>query len=81
MYIPFFFSTKRFPGFDGESGEFDAKVHRDHIFGLNIANYMRHLLSDDEDAYKRQFSQYIKNGVTADDVSKKALFYSRFETI
>jgi large subunit ribosomal protein L5e len=63
-------STKRFPGFDGESGEFDAKVHRDHIFGLNIANYMRHLLSDDEDAYKRQFSQYIKNGVTADDVEE-----------
>lgn len=63
-------STKRFPGFDSESGEFNAKVHRDHIFGINVANYMRHLLKEDEDAYKRQFSQYIKNGVIPEDVEE-----------
>lgn len=61
-------STKRFPGYDAEAGEFSAEVHRDHIFGKHVADYMRQLADDDEDAYKKQFSQFIKNGVTADTV-------------
>merc|ERR1711981_1511674 len=61
-------SEKRFPGYDKEAGEFSADVHRAHIFGQHVANYMRHLLEEDEDAYKRQFSGSIKNGITADTV-------------
>jgi len=61
-------STKRFPGYDGESKEFNAEVHRDHIFGKHVADYMRQLNDDDEDAYKKQFSGFIKNGVTADSI-------------
>ena len=66
-------STKRFPGYDKEASEFNASVHRDHIFGKHVADYMRHLLEDDEDAYKRQFGAFIKKGVTADDVSNKVI--------
>jgi large subunit ribosomal protein L5e len=62
-------SEKRFPGYDKEAGEFNAEVHRAHIFGQHVADYMRHLLEEDEDAFKRQFSLFIKNGVTADSVS------------
>lgn len=62
-------STKRFPGYDSESKSFNADVHRQHIFGQHVANYMRTLEEDDDDAFKRQFSQYIKNGITADSVS------------
>ena len=62
-------STKRFPGYDKEASEFNASVHRDHIFGKHVADYMRHLIEEDEDAYKRQFGAFIKNGVTADGVS------------
>ena len=62
-------STKRFPGYDKEASEFNAGVHRDHIFGKHVADYMRHLLEEDEDAYKKQFGCFIKQGVTADDVS------------
>lgn len=61
-------STRRFPGYDDESKDFSAEVHRNHIFGKNVAEYMRSLSEDDEDAFKKQFSQYIKNGVTADSV-------------
>merc|ERR1711981_873496 len=61
-------STKRFPGYDKEASEFNAGVHRDHIFGKHVADYMKHLLEDDEDAYKRQFGTFIKQGVTADDM-------------
>lgn len=59
-------STKRFPGFDAESKEFNADVHRQHIFGQHVADYMRHLSEEDDEAYKRQFSQYIKLGIAAD---------------
>jgi large subunit ribosomal protein L5e len=61
-------SSKRFPGYDAESKEFNAEVHRDHIFGKHVADYMRQLADDDEDAYKKQFSQFIKNGISADGV-------------
>jgi len=59
-------SMKRFPGYDNESGEFNAEVHRQHIFGQHVANYMKTLEEEDEEAFKRQFSRFIKNGVTAD---------------
>lgn len=42
---------------------------RSHIFGLHVAEYMRNLEQEDEDSFKRQFSKYIKLGVTADSVS------------
>merc|ERR1712055_1086710 len=49
-------SEKRFPGYDAESKELNADVHRAHIFGGHVADYMRHLIEEDEDAYKKQFS-------------------------
>jgi large subunit ribosomal protein L5e len=61
-------STKRFPGYDKEASEFNASVHRDHIFGKHVADYMKHLMEEDEDAYRRQFAIYIKNGITADKI-------------
>lgn len=60
-------SVKRFPGFDNESGDYNAEVHRDHIFGKHVANYMK-MLQDDEDVYKRQFSRFIKLGINPDSV-------------
>ena len=64
-----FFSVKRFPGYDGETQEYSADVHRKHIFGQHVADYMRLLQDEDEEAYKRQFSKYIKEGIEADSVS------------
>lgn len=63
-------NMKRFPGYDAESQDFNAEVHRKHIFGQHIADYMRHLMDEDEDAFKRQFSQYVKNGIAADDIEE-----------
>uniref|UniRef100_G3RNN5 Large ribosomal subunit protein uL18 C-terminal eukaryotes domain-containing protein n=1 Tax=Gorilla gorilla gorilla TaxID=9595 RepID=G3RNN5_GORGO len=68
-------STKRFTGYDSESKEFNAEVHRKHIMGQEVADYMHYLMKEDEDAYKKQFSQYIKNSVTPDmmeEMYKKA---------
>lgn len=62
--------VKRFPGYDGESKEFHADVHRKHILGQHIADYMKLLQQDDDEAFKKQFSQFIKNGITPDLVEE-----------
>lgn len=59
-------STKRFPGYDAESKEFHPDTHRRHIYGQNVSDYMKQLADDDEELFKKQFSQYIKHGVAAD---------------
>lgn len=61
-------STKRFPGYDAETKEFNAEVHRKHIFGQHVADYMRQLAEDDDEAYRRQFSNYIKLGIEPDSI-------------
>jgi len=65
LHIPH--NVKRFPGFDSEKKEYKADVHRKHILGLHVAAYMKELQGEQE-AYNKQFSQYIKNGVTADNI-------------
>uniref|UniRef100_H3AA47 Large ribosomal subunit protein uL18 C-terminal eukaryotes domain-containing protein n=1 Tax=Latimeria chalumnae TaxID=7897 RepID=H3AA47_LATCH len=67
-------SCKRFPGYDSESKECN-QTHRRYIFGQNIADYMKQLMEEDKDTFEKQFSCYIKNGVTADlleDIYTKA---------
>lgn len=74
-------STKRFPGFDSESKSFNAEVHRKHIFGQHVANYMTTLEQQDDEVYKKQFSQYIKHGIVANNVSKSYLLCLSIYTI
>jgi large subunit ribosomal protein L5e len=59
-------SVKRFVG--GSGAEFNAKALRDHIFGQHVANWMRQLKERDDGSYEKHFSQYVKAGVTADDI-------------
>lgn len=61
-------SVKRFPGYDGEGKSLNAEVHRAHIFGQHVSDYMRQLEEEDPEAFKRQFSRYIKLGIVADQV-------------
>lgn len=41
-------------GYDLESKEFNAEVHRNHIFGNHVSEYMKNLEDEDEDAFKKQ---------------------------
>lgn len=59
-------SDRRFPGYNAESKKFNAEVHRKYIFGGHVANYMKELQENDEDAYKKQFSRFVAAGITAD---------------
>lgn len=62
--------TKRFPGYDSESKEFDAETHCKYIFGGNVKDYMQSLKDDDEETYAKQFSQYIKHGIEPDQLEE-----------
>ncbi|VDO30226.1 unnamed protein product [Heligmosomoides polygyrus] len=61
-------SENRLFGYDSESKKYDAEAHRDRTFGKHVAEYMRNLKEEDVDAYKRQFSKFIANGVSADNL-------------
>ena len=63
-------SVKRFPGYSAETKSFNADIHRAHIFGQHVADYMRTLEEEDEEAFKRQFSKYISLGIRADDIEE-----------
>merc|ERR1719474_2609001 len=70
IVIPHRDNGKQFPGFyiDEESKEeaFEPEICRKYIFGGHVGDYMRKLEEDNEDKYKKQFSQYISKGITAD---------------
>lgn len=61
-------STRRFPGYSREGKKFDAEVHRQHIFGLHVANYMTSLKEENPDAYAKQFSRFVKQGIAPTSV-------------
>jgi large subunit ribosomal protein L5e len=62
-------STKRFPGYDNESNQYNAQLHRDYIYGKHVANYMDHLSNEDESMFQKQFSRFIKLGLNSGNVS------------
>jgi len=59
---------KRFFGYDKEESKLDAKKLRKVIFGGHVSEYMKSLSQAHPDRYKRQFSRYIKAGITPDKV-------------
>ena len=61
-------STKRFPGYDSSSQNYNSEEHRDRILGKHVASYMEHLQQEDDDAYQKQFSTFIKLGVSPENV-------------
>jgi len=66
IYVPH--SESRFPGYDKETKELDTETLRKYIFAGHVKEYMEALKDEDEEKYKRQFSQYIKAGITADQL-------------
>ena len=64
---------KRLVGYDAESQEHSSETLRHYLYGGHVADYMRHLMEDDEEKYKAHFSRFIKEGITADNVSIRLL--------
>jgi len=70
LFIPH--GDKRFPGTSTEGKEVkpNAEVHRKYIFAGHVAEYMNKLKEDDPEVYNKQFSRFIKEGVSGDDLEK-----------
>lgn len=65
-------NDRRFPrpksDAEGKDYEADSEFHRKYIFGGHVSEYMTKLKDDDEEAYKKQFSAYIKLGIEPEDL-------------
>jgi len=59
---------KRFVGYDASAPAGYVEVLRKYIYGGHVGEYMSELAEDDEDAYKKQFSRFIANGIDADNI-------------
>jgi len=68
LFIPHSDSMKQFPGYNKDSGKFDSRVLRKYIFGGHVADYMKKLKEEDEEAYKRQFADYIKAEIAPEQI-------------
>lgn len=68
----------RFPGFDKAKDTLNAKVHRDHIFGKHVADYLKQVkeeVSSNPDEKINQFSKMIAAKIapeTIEELYKKA---------
>lgn len=63
-------SEKRWPGYNRDSKEYKADVHKERIFGGHIASFADELKADDPESYQRKFSQYFKHGIDPTDLEE-----------
>ena len=63
-------NEKRFPGYDHDSKEYDANMHKEHIFGGHVGEYMEYLEEEDGQKYQVQFASYIANCITMDGLQE-----------
>lgn len=66
-------SAKRFPrpkSSGAEEWEEDPDFHRKYIFAGHVGEYMTKLQDEDEEAYGKQFGEYIKLEVGPDDLEE-----------
>jgi large subunit ribosomal protein L5e len=61
---------KRLIGYDGESQAHTPETLRHYLYGGHVADYMKHLMEEDEEKYKSHFSRFIKEGVTPDNLEQ-----------
>lgn len=66
-------NERRFPGSSKSGGEVesDPEMHKKYIYGGHVGAYMEELEEDDEEAFKKQFSKYIAEGVTTSEAMEE----------
>jgi large subunit ribosomal protein L5e len=67
-------NEKRFPGYDRETKEYDASVHKEHIMGGHVMEWMEALQEEDAEngteEFQKLFADYIKAGVGPEDLEE-----------
>jgi len=72
LHIPH--NIKNFPGYTapeekGAEAEYDAEEHSTRIFCEHVSTYMADLEEEDKERFESQFANYIKNGMTSENLS------------
>jgi len=64
-------SARRFPGSEPDGAEIKTNpaTHLKYITGGHVADYMKRLKEEDDEAFKRQFARYLSVGVGADQIA------------
>jgi large subunit ribosomal protein L5e len=73
LHIPH--SIAKFPGYvgpeeRGAEAQYDTSAHLDRILGRHVTEYMEMLDEEDQERYKAQFSKFLENDLTADDLEE-----------
>merc|ERR1711968_79549 len=63
-------NEKRFPGYDRASKEYDPEVHKSHIMGEHVGEYMTYLQDEDPGKYERQFKKFLAAGINGENISE-----------
>jgi len=63
-------SPSRWPGYEKEGDKLDAVVLRKYIYGGHVRDYMEKLQAEDPEKYQKQFSRYVKAGITAEKLEE-----------
>ncbi|CAI8039135.1 60S ribosomal protein L5 [Geodia barretti] len=63
-------NMKRLIGYDSDSQQHSPETLRHYLYGGHVADYMKHLMEEDEEKYKTHFARFIKEGVTADGLEQ-----------
>ena len=58
----------RFPGYERDTKEYDADMHKERIFGGHVGEYMEYLEEEDNAKYLEQFKGYHTRDISADDL-------------
>lgn len=74
-------SEKRFPGYERDTKEYDAEMHRERIFGGHVGEFMEYLEEEDNTKFKEQFAGYIEAGIDYADGGLEELYESVHEKI
>ncbi|GMH87618.1 hypothetical protein TL16_g10915, partial [Triparma laevis f. inornata] len=63
-------SNKRFPGYERDTKEYDADMHKERIFGGHIGEYMEYLEEEDNQKFLEQFKAYNTRDISADGLEE-----------
>jgi len=63
-------SETRWPGYDKEGSKLDATVLRKYIYGGHVREYMDKLQAEDPEKYQKQFSRYVKAGISGEKLEE-----------
>jgi len=63
-------SNKRFPGYERDTKEYDADMHKERIFGGHIGEYMEYLEEEDNQKFLEQFKAYNTRDISSDGLEE-----------